>query len=102
MRSATLAEWEALPHGDVRTLAAVLMHVPPSVAHTLGNDERGSKRRPSWTAQHLANYFKKPEEAAKQAVEFAARHGFIEPAADRGQWRFREQERIGGEAWLWN
>ncbi len=99
MRNATLAEWEALPH-DVQKIAAVLIHVPPSVARWLGNDARGIQRRPTWTVRHLANYFKKPEEVAAQAVDFAARHNLIEAAERIGHWQFRQQERImGGAAW---
>ena len=58
-----LVEYETLPR-DVQTIAAVLIRVPPSVARWLGNDARGSQRRPTWTVRHLANYFKKSEEAA--------------------------------------
>ena len=98
MKQAML-EFEALPR-DARVLAANLIRVPPSVAHWLGNDARGSKRRPVWTVQHLAIYFGKSEEAAAQAVAFAVRHNFIEPAGT-DQWQFRPQERFMGEA-AWN
>ena len=99
MNSLVLVEYEMLPH-DVQTIAAVLIRVPPSVARWLGNDARGSQRRPVWTVQHLANYFKKSEEVAAQAVDFAVRHNLIEAAERSGHWQFRKQERImGGAAW---
>ena len=94
-----LVEYETLPR-DVQTIAAVLIRVPPSVARWLGNDARGSLRRPSWTVRHLANYFGKSEEAAAQAIDFAQRHNLIEPAQQCDHWQFRQQpERMGGAAW---
>ena len=95
-----LVEYETLPR-DVQTIAAVLIRVPPSVARWLGNDARGSLRRPSWTVRHLANYFGKSEEAAAQAIDFAQRHNLIEPAQQCDHWQFRQPPKriMGGAAW---